>query len=398
MEQVSKKHRQIKKYTLKNGEVKFKFTLYLGVNSDTGIPDQVTKSRFNSVKEAELAIDKLKYEYFKGKKPESHSKTFLEVYKEWDTVYKNSGIKMSTYSKTTGYFENHILPFFADKKIAKITVRQCEEFALNLKKNLKYFHHIINYAKEVLDSAVRYDYIHFNPFDKIKKYPREGKHIKTDTYLETYELKKSLDYTSKDNLEAYTLIRLLSMTGIRKGEMRTLTWSDVDFGSKLLNVYTSYSYSKHNHGNNISTTKGIKDREILLDDVTLEVLAKWKGEQLQRLQMIGLTAKSDEEQLIFSNTKNKIVKDDYANKILYKYLEILNIRHVVVHALRHTHATHLLEANPFSEGSRSEGDKQRLGHIGRQDTTSEFYRHVTKKIMEYTLKKYIEYLNSEGIY
>lgn len=398
MDQVSKKHRQIKKYTLKNGEVKYKFTIYLGVNPETGGDKSVTRNSFNSLKEAELAIDKLKYEFKQGKKPENNRKSFHEVYLEWDKIYKASGIKMSTYSKTEGYFNNHILPYFGELKVAKITVRHCEEFGLILKKNLKYFHHIINYAKDVLDTAARYDYIHVNPFDKIKKYPKEGKHIKTDTYLETYELKQVLDYASKDNWESYTLIRLLALTGIRKGELRILTWSDVDFENKLLKIYGSYSYSKHNFGDNISTTKTDINREILLDEVTLEILKKWKKEQLLRLQMLGITPKQDKDQLIFSNTKNKILKDYYANNIFNNYLKILNMRHVVLHGLRHTHATHLLEANPHSEGIRTEGEKQRLGHSSNQDTTSEFYRHVTKKIMEYTLQTYIEYLNSEGIY
>lgn len=393
MEQVSKKHRQIKKYTLKNGEVKFKFTIYLGVNADTGIPDQVTRSKFNSVKEAELAIDKLKYEYIKGKSPESNRKTFLDVYNEWDEAYKKSGVKMSTYSKTEGYFKNHILPYFSDKKIAKITVRHCEEFALVLKKELKYFHHIINYAKDVLDTAVRYDYIHFNPFDKIKKYPKEGKHIKTDTYLKAYELKQVFDYTSKNDWESYTLLRLLALTGIRKGEMRILTWSDIDYNEKLLKIYGAYSYSKHNLGENISTTKTDENREIPLDDGTLNVLKSWKKKQQVRLQMLGLTPKQDKDQLIFSNTKNTIVKDNYANDIFKKYLELLNMRHIVVHGLRHTHATHLLEANVPREGK-----KQRLGHSINLDTTEEHYTHVTKIVMDYTLKKYMKYLNSEGIY
>lgn len=398
MEQVSKKHRQIKKYKLITGEVKYKFTVYLGVDPETGSDKSVTRSSFNTAKEAELAIDKLKYEFKQGKKPENSRKTFQEVYLEWDKVYKESGIKMSTYSKTEGYFKNHILPYFGDKKVSKITVRHCEEFGLNLKKSLKYFHHIINYAKDVLDTAARYDYIHVNPFDKIKKYPKEGKHIKVDNYLETYELKRLLDYASNENWESYTLLRLLALTGIRKGEMRILTWSDLDFKKKLLKIYGTYSYSKHNHGNNISSTKTDIDREILLDDMTLKVLKKWKKEQLLRLQMLGLKPKQDKDQLIFSNTKNKIVKDNYANNIFSNYLEILNIRHFGVHGLRHTHATHLLEANPHSEGIRTDGEKQRLGHSNKQDTTSEYYRHVTNKVMEYTLKRYIEYLNSEDIY
>lgn len=393
MELVSKKHRQIKKYKLKNGEIKFKFTVYLGIDPETGNEKSVTRSSFNTVKEAELAIDKLNYEFKQGKKPENNRKTFQEVYLEWDKEYKESGIKMSTYSKTEGYFKNHILPFFADKKVSKISVRHCEEFALSLKKNLKYFHHIIEYAKDVLDTAVRYDYIHLNPFDKMKKYPKEGKHKKTDSYLETYELKQLFDYVSKVDWESYTLLRLLALTGIRKGEMRILTWSDVDFDNKILKIFGSYSYSKHNHGNNIGTTKTDEDREILLDDVTLNVLKSWKEKQGLHLRMLGLLIKQDKDQLIFSNTKNKIVKDSFANNTFNKYLNILNMRHVVVHGLRHTHATHLLEADVAHEGKQ-----HRLGHLPRQDTTSEYYTHVTKKVMKYTLDRYINYLNSEGIY
>lgn len=392
MKQVSKKHRQIKKYTRKNGESKFKFTVYLGVDPMTGIEKFVTRSSFNKVKEAELAIDKLKYEFRQGKKPENNRKTFQEVYLEWDKVYKESGVKMSTYSKTEGYFKNHILPFFGDKKISKINVCLCIEFALILKKNLKYFHHIIKYAKDVLDTAVTNDYIHLNPFDKMKKYPKEGKHIKTDSYLETYELKPLFDYVSKVDWESYTLLRLLALTGIRKGEMRILTWSDVDFDNKILKIFGAYSYSKHNHGNNIGTTKTDEDREILLDDATLNVLKSWKEKQGLHLKTLGLLTKPDKDQLIFSNTKNKIVKDDYANIILNKYLNILNMRHVVVHSLRHTHATHLLEAEVPPEGKQ-----HRLGHLP-QDTTSENYTHVTKKVMKFTLERYIKYLNSEGIY
>mgnify|MGYP003484380205 CR=1 FL=1 len=51
-------------------------------------------------------------------------------------------------------------------KVFKINIRHCEDFALMLSKKTKYFHHIINYASDVLDTAVRYGYIHSNPFKK----------------------------------------------------------------------------------------------------------------------------------------------------------------------------------------------------------------------------------------
>lgn len=393
MEQVSKKHPQIKKYKLKNGKVKYRFTVYLGVNPDTGTDNIVTRSAFNSVKEAELAIDKLRYEFFLGKKPENNRKKFKEVYLEWDKSYKASGIKMSTYSKTEGYFKNHILPYFGEMIISKINVRHCEVFAQLLSTKLKYFHHIINYAKEVLEIAVRYDYIHSNPFDRVKKYPREPKHVKQDNFLETFELKQILNYAANKDNESNALLRLLSFTGIRKGELRVLTWSDINFEQKTLSIYGSYSYSKHNNGHNISTTKTNEDRRILIDANTLNILKVWKQEQIKRFKMLGITPKDDTNQLIFANTKNNIVKDYYPNKVFNDILEDLNFRRISIHGLRHTHATHLAEA-----GAPFVGIQQRLGHTISNNTTAAVYIHITDVLKQRTLTDYIDYLNSKDIY
>ncbi|WP_186439579.1 Arm DNA-binding domain-containing protein [Kurthia sp. Dielmo] len=78
---------------MKKGEVKYKFTVYLEIDPNTGKENPVTRSSFDTVKEAELAIDKLKYEFKQGKKPTSQRKTFNEVYLDWDFLYKKSGIK-----------------------------------------------------------------------------------------------------------------------------------------------------------------------------------------------------------------------------------------------------------------------------------------------------------------
>ena len=393
MQQVSKKHRQIKKYKLKNGETKYKFTVYLGIDPDTGKEKPVTRSSFNTVKEAEFAIDKLKYEFKQGMKPNDQRKTFNEVYLNWDLYYKASGIKMSTYSKTEGYFKNHILPFFGELKVTKITVRHCEEFALKLSTELQYFHHLINYAKEVLELAVRYGYIQKNPFSKLKNYPKEKKHAMKDNYLETNELKIVLEHAATKDIEVYTLIRLLVFSGIRKGELRTLTWSAINFEQKTLSIYNAFSYSKHNNGYNIGSTKTSENRRLYLDDKTLEILSLWKQKQSERLTLLGLTPDGDDNQLIFSNNKNNIVKDYYPNKIFNEILDELKMRRIVIHGLRHTHATHLAES-----GAPLYGIQQRLGHAISNNTTVGFYIHPTDTIKKLTLADYMDYLNSNGIY
>ncbi|MEK4138311.1 site-specific integrase [Kurthia sp. FSL E2-0154] len=149
-------------------------------------------------------------------------KTFSDVYEEWDVLYKNSGIVMSTYSKTEGYFKNHILPFFAHMKVSKITVRHCKKFALQLSKNLKYFQHIINYASDIMNTAVRYEYINSNPFN-IAKIPKEIVHEISDNYLDIEDFKLLISYLPTLDLMTQALLRLLMLTGIRKGELLVLT-------------------------------------------------------------------------------------------------------------------------------------------------------------------------------
>lgn len=66
MTNKSKYHPAIKEYSLKDGSKYYRFTVYLGVNPYTGKDDTVTRSRFPSQKAAQVAIDRLKYEYNNG--------------------------------------------------------------------------------------------------------------------------------------------------------------------------------------------------------------------------------------------------------------------------------------------------------------------------------------------
>jgi len=228
MQITSKKYQQIKPYQLKNGTTLFRFTIYLGVNPLTGKEETVTRSKFKTVKQTELAIEKLKFEFSNGQSPAKILKTFNTAYKNWDKSYKESQIITSTYSKTQGYFNNHILPFFGEKKLAKITVAMCEQFAFELSKKLKYFHHIINYASEVMDTAVRHGDIHINPFTRAK-IPKKPPYIKNDNFLEVEDLKKIIQILQEFDLKIHCLLRLLIFSGMRKGEALVLTWSDRGF-------------------------------------------------------------------------------------------------------------------------------------------------------------------------
>lgn len=392
MSTKSKYHPAIKEYHLKDGSKFYRFTVYLGVNPNTGKDKIVTRSKFPTPKAAQIAIDRLKYEFNNGKKPEDMRKTFSDVYEEWDVLYKNSGIVMSTYSKTEGYFKNHILPYFGHMKVSKITVRHCEKFAVQLSKNLKYFQHIINYASDVMNTAVRYEYINSNPFN-IAKIPKETVHEISDNYLDIEDFKLLISYLPTLDLMAQALLRLLILTGIRKGELLVLTWSDIDYKKKTLEIHEAYSYSKHNNGKNVGRPKGNLNRSIVLDDITLNILKQWQQEQVLRLTQLGLSLEKPTDQLIFTNSVNNYMDSYYPNELLIKANKDLKIKYITVHGLRHTHATQLHEA-----GASLIGIQDRLGHTKNSNTTHKYYTHVTDKIKFDTLQSLLDYYKDHDIY
>lgn len=391
MQNVSKKYSQIKAYKLKDGTTLFRFTIYLGVNPLTGKEEIVTRSKFKTVKQAELAIEKLKFAFSNGQNPAKMLKTFKNAYKNWDESYKESQIVMSTYSKTEGYFNNHILPFFGEKKLAKITVAMCEQFAIGLSKKLKYFHHIINYASDVMDTAVRHGDIHINPFTRAK-IPKEPPHLKNDNFLEVEDIKKIVQILPDFDFKIRCLLRLLIFSGMRKGEALVLTWSDIDFEKKYLSIHAAYSYSKHNNGNNVGPTKGKFNRSIPLDLTTLQTLEEWKELQIEELNQLGLIRKSDNEQLIFNNTVNNHLKNSYPNDYLKAVIDKAGTKTITVHGLRHTHITNLIEA-----GAELFGVKDRVGHFNKASTTEEVYIHATNKIKQDTLQHLLDYYKDFGI-
>ncbi|TQR31707.1 site-specific integrase [Lysinibacillus sphaericus] len=386
MKNVSKRYNAIKAYKLKNGAELFRFTVYLGVDPLTGKDKIVTRSKFKTVKHAELAIDKLKYEFTKGISPTNMLKTFKDVFVLWDENYKISGITMSTYSKTEGYFNNHILPFFGEKKLAKITVAMCDQFAIELSKKLKFFHHIINYASDVMETAIRYGNIHVNPFNSAK-IPKEAPHTQNDNYIKVTDFKKLLQVLPDLAFKKQCILRLLMFTGMRKGELLALTWSDVNFDDAKLSIEAAYSYSKYNEGNNVGPTKTKVNSIIPLDPITLDILKTWKELQFEELKRLGLHRKPEKEQLLFTNTVNKHLKQNIPNEYLTEALNKANLERITLHGLRHTHVTHLCEAE-----ANFSGIQHRVGHSPTKNpTTIRVYTHVTEYVKLETLQSLLDY-------
>lgn len=375
----------IKPYTLKNGKTRYFFKIYLGVDPLTGKEKTTTRRSFTTPKQAQLAYDRLKYQFKNNQYLQKQRKTYKDVFEEWIEKYKISGIEMSTFDKTEGYFRNHILPYFEEYKIDKITVKVCEDFALQLSKKLKHFRHIVNYANDVMDTALRYGYIINNPFQSAK-IPKEKKKLKSDNYFLRQEINLFLNYLKGKDLIQYVFFRLMIFTGMRKGEMFALNWADLNFDDNKLSINKALSYSKEKK-RYLKETKSNENRTIFLDDETISILKQWKEQQSKELLILGHKEKSPHEQLIFNDKNNKFLPQNKPNTWLKEIITNYNFKYINVHGFRHTHATLLTEA-----GANFAGIQHRLGHAANQNTTVETYVHVTEKIQMDTLNDFIDYM------
>jgi len=377
-------NKAIKEYQLKNGEKRFMFKIYLGINPLTGKEITTTRRGFKKPKEAQLAYDRLKFQFNEGNHIKEQYITYQEVYEEWVVKYKKD-VEASTFVKTTGIFKNHILPAMGAYRISKINFKICKQHVDEWKEKLVNFKTVKFYASKVLDHAVINNNIQSNPF-KLVETPKKRKKQKVNNFYSREQLIEFLNaYKNEGNLKLYTFFRLLSFAGMRKSEALALTWGDVDFSNNTLELNKAIAYGE----DNIIYVKDIKTHEIRnlkIDQQTMTTLKNWLEKQTKQLNLFGIDTKQS-KQLVFHNTENKHIHPtatwDWVNDIRKKY----NLKYISTHGFRHTHATLLSEA-----GARLEGIQQRLGHSGN-DTTTNTYIHVTEIIKKETLEQFIEYMN-----
>ena len=175
---------------------------------------------------------------------------------------------------------------------------------------------------------------------------RPRKEHKLPVVLDKEEVRNILD--AIDNLKHKTILMLIYSAGLRVGEVVRLKLEDIDSKRKLIHI-------KH--------PKGKKDRYTLLSDSALEKLREYYREYRPR-------------EFLFdgANGRSHIAERSVQN--LFEHAARLAgiHKHVTVHSLRHSFATHLLEG-----GTNLRYIQELLGH--NSSKTTEIYTHVSQRTL-----------------
>lgn len=218
----------IKSYETKDGKKLYLFKMYIGIDPQTGKKKQTTRRGFRTKKQATLEASRLELEISQGGIKQENNILFSKVYEQWYQAYVNT-VRESTVARVSKMFDNHILPYFGNKRIRTISIAQCQKAINDWFKIASYnYRKWYNYTSMVFDYAVKHEYIDRNPTNlvNIPKKPTEYGD-KAPNFWDKQEMKQFFTYIdpTKDT-EKYTLFRVLAFTGVRRGECLALTWDE----------------------------------------------------------------------------------------------------------------------------------------------------------------------------
>lgn len=183
------------------------------------------------------------------------------------------------------------------------------------------------------------------------------------------------------------LIYTTAVTGMRFGEVLGLTWKDINFERKTIDINKAWDY-KRTH--KFTDNKNMYSPRILaISDELADILKIYRDEQKKLLEAKSLANPLD---LMFFGASNGLPTNDGANERLKEYLKKLDIHPLIsMHGLRHTHASIL-----FRHGVSVLAISKRLGHKNTNVTYST-YLHVIRELENDDQDKILDVLNSSTV-
>lgn len=378
----------IKKYTTKNGETRYLFQTYLGIDPATGKERRTTRRGFKTMKEAKQAERNLLLDVEENGLPSNQSDgfqdpTFEELAQLWLENYKTT-VKPSTFENVRSKVEKMTEEHFKELKLKKITVAYCQKIVIELSKSYVLYNHYLSVINRIFKYAVLMDVINSNPFDKVIK-PKSRQTQRKGNFLTKEELKEFLKLAQTATLSYFfPLVHLMSYTGLRQGEALALKWSDIDFENKKITVDKTAVRIKEKQTLQTPKTKNSK-RVISIDPTTLLILKSWKKDQIKIYFKNGKHFEGDGN-FIFTNERAEWVHIHNFIRYFKRFIADHKLKPITPHGLRHTHASLL-----FSAGVEPKNISDRLGHSTVQ-ITLDLYTHITEEQRTDTVEKLLEYM------
>ncbi|BBN97449.1 site-specific integrase [Sporolactobacillus terrae] len=373
------------KYKTKDG-YKWLFQMPTTVDPLSGKKKRTSFRGYETKREAQKAAQMIKEQLDKGTYGNDKI-TYREAYASWWDIHQRT-LKPSTRDKSEDVFRSRILPHFDKLRIKDIDRDYCqavvdkwrEELTESTAKDYK------GHASQVFKYAMSRDWIFKNPMqfavvEKKDENTLADDDSENENFWDSEQFLEFQDTASKEmEYQDYVMFYVMGSSGLRKGEMLTLKWDDIDFENKIINVRRTL-YFKNKKDILQKTKTGASLRSAPMTNDEIEVLNKWRTLQKERFLKLGIQYKKVVYVVCRDNLRP--LRLAHPNEKLNKFLKHHpDLPSITVHGFRHTFASALYEA-----GVSVKTAQKFLGHT-RMETTMNIYTHVAKTIKVSEADKY----------
>lgn len=378
----------MKGYFRKRGK-SWSYTVDIGRDSVTNKRRQKTKGGFKTKKEAQAACTEVINQFNKGINVITKKQPLNEYLYEWLNLYAKLKVKETTFKNYKRAIDSRINPFLGSVKIDELTLAHGQKFIQYLvDEGLKpsYIEYVFTVLKSSLEKAVEWELIIKNPILKVEL-PRPRRRNYITWSLE--EVDHFLKFAKNYNISYYTLFLVLIYTGMRRGEVLALRWSDIKLDNHEISIIQNLIYDEEGFRFSDLKTQSSK-RVIKIDDFVVKELKAHKAKQNEMKLFMG-NAYNHDLDLVFCREDGQPL---YPRTVAQNFTNIIKkakVPQIRIHDLRHTHATLLMEL-----GENPKVVAERLGHSNIA-TTLRTYSHVTPKMQEEAVKNFGTALRKKNI-
>lgn len=286
---------------------------------------------------------------------------------DWRTEWlATRAVEASTARTDASRIKNHLTPRWEDVRLTAITRNDVKKWAKTMRKDgvsASTVQRIVHLFSASLNAAVDDELLDVNPAHRLKL--EQGSQAQ-ERYLdvEEYEALLAQLSTYRDQL----IVKILTNTGLRWGELAGLHWNRVDLVRGHVRVIETWSEA----GREIKAyPKGRRVRDVPLPD--------WLVAELRELPVsIGgcghpHASGSCRSGLVLTTDRGNVLHHSKWSHAFRQAVEDAHLDHVRIHDLRHTYASWLLQSG---EVSLDEVGKL-LGHVDPK--TTQKYAHLARK-------------------
>jgi integrase len=319
-------------------------------------------------REAQAELNRLLSRRNEGTYVDPTKMTIAEYLEHWLAVDVDRRVAAKTAVRHRGIVRHQIVPRLGNVPMRKLTAVHIEAFEAHLQREgyvkgrkqgqgltAQTVLHVHRTLSQALAHAVKTGVLFKNPAEQVKPPRPPSREIAILTKAEVGTLLRVAEPTW-----LYLPVLVGTTTGMRRGELLGLRWSDIDLKAARLTVNQSLERVR---GKAVfkSPKTTTSRRTITLPALTIEALREHRAEQAAERLRLGL----GKPELVFSHGDGSPIDPDSITKAFDRLIKAARVRRITFHGLRHTHISHQL-----MDGVHVKIVSERAGHASISTTLS----------------------------